>query len=78
MKTKEQIAVKQFKKSEMKGMERKDFEENFIAYIHNCIELSEGVVYADKYVIWENDVALYYGGHYIGVLSLKGIRGIRG
>ena len=55
-------------------MDRKEFEEKFEAPLYNCIELSEGLVFADKYEFWEDEVALFSSGYFIGRLNLKAIK----
>ncbi len=84
MKTKEKIAVKQFKKSEGKNMDKKRFEKEFeqasrtnssAAFIR-LKDRGRSVIVARYYIfIGQNHVALYSRQHeYVGHIALRSIR----
>jgi hypothetical protein len=76
MKTKEQIAVKQFKKSEMGSMDEKSFKKAFVRGSQNAVKLAgDDSIYADAYELWDNgQVGLLYDNRYIARISLSKIK----
>ena len=76
MKQKEQIAVKQFKKSEMGSMDEKSFKKLFVVGSENAVKLAgDDSIYADAYELWDNgQVELLYDNRYIARISLSKIK----